>query len=496
MAINSFSKKLWAFLILTGIAMPFAFSGWKALYDGFLERTPPIIKVRDQPRGIGILPVSLKLALLDTGTGLDEVVVRTEQKHKVREIYRQSLGGEARANIEVQFPGINSKLDEGPAVIEIRAFDRSFWSNVATERVELQVDYHRPKVEVLTSQHNAHQGGSQLIIYKAFDEDLYMSGVKVGGNTFYGFPAKKLDKDFEDPSIYMSIYAIDLNQDPNNLPIKVFAEDRVGNVTSATFYNKVLKRNTREVPLRLTEETLRSLVADLASQNYTTLETYYKSFGKKLELTSKRGTTQRSLEEFKLVNEDLRKYDDIELSAFLKKNNENQAISFNGAALERQWNGTFGRPSGTTQRMFGDLINFSFQDQSLGKSLQLGDEIRKPPNSEVEAANDGIVVFSDTLGFYGKTVIIDHGLGLVSIYARMGSVSAHEGDRIQKGESIGTGGESGFALFPQVYYEMRMQGISVDPREWWDPTWLDSQIQGKINEAKKALGIARYVPLE
>lgn len=492
---SSISKKLWAILVITGIALPFAFSGWKALYDGFLERGLPVIKIRDLPRGIGILPVSLKLSLIDSGTGLDEVVVRTEQKHKIREIYRQSLGGEIRANIEVQFPGINSKLEEGPAAIEIKAFDRSFWSNVTTKRIELYVDYHKPKIEVLTTQHNARQGGSQLVIYKAFDEDLYVSGVKVNNNTFYGFPAKKLDPSIIDDSVFVGLFAVDLLQD-SNPSIKVFAEDRVGNVTSATFYNKVLRRNPREVGHKVSDEFLRSQIADLASQNLTNLETYYKSFGKKIDFKAKRGTIERSIEEFKLVNQDLRKYDEAQIDTFLKKYNENQALSLNRASLERQWSNAFGRPGGTTQRMFGENVAFSYQDQALGKAIQLGDEIRKPLESEVEVSNNGIVVFSDSLGFYGKTVIIDHGLGLVSIYSRLNRILAKEGDRVEKGDIIGLAGESGFALWPEVYYEMRIQGVPVDPREWWDGSWLDAQIEGKLGEVKRSLGIANYLPLK
>lgn len=484
------------FLLFVAIAViaalvPIAYLGWSDIYARFypiIERTPPTIRILlNKVRGVGIAPVTVTVQLLDENAGLDEVVIRTEQKGVRREVLRQKLEGEHQRTIHYKFPGVASKLEEGTASIEVRAFDRSFWSNAAEEVAQLQVDYRKPSVDVLTSQHNARLGGSQLIFYKAFDESLVYSGVRVGNKVFEGFPAKGIDPAFVDPSMYAAIYAVDLTQPLTNLKISVFAEDAVGNATSTQFHNSVRPRSESGVSVALTEDTLRGNVSELFESNLAVVTKLEEEIrGSKFEFTSPKGGNERLIEEFKLINERLRRF------------NTDQMVSLisNNYRYEKLWDGPFLKQPGADSIRFGDNVEYKFGERVIGKNVSDGYDIKSSPLAKVVAANSGVVIFSDNLGVYGRTIAIDHGLGLVSLYSNLENTIVSEGDRVEKGQPIGTIGDSGLSPQTHVYYRMMVQGVPIDPLEWWDNAWVGAHIDGKVNEMKKLLGISRYVPLE
>jgi septal ring factor EnvC (AmiA/AmiB activator) len=84
---------------------------------------------------------------------------------------------------------------------------------------------------------------------------------------------------------------------------------------------------------------------------------------------------------------------------------------------------------------------------------------------------------------------IDHGLGVVSIYANLESVNVRKGDTVSRGDAIGQAGSSGFAASPQIYVELRVQGEPVDAEEWIDPGRYHYLFAARIEELKRQLGI-------
>ena len=150
--------------------------------------------------------------------------------------------------------------------------------------------------------------------------------------------------------------------------------------------------------------------------------------------------------------------------------------------FDKLWEGSFVKPFGSLEVPFGVLMRYSFNGRKLGQQYQEGYKIRTSHRAKVHAANGGVVIFSDHLGVYGRMVAMDHGLGLVSLYGRLGEVTVSEGDQVSKGAHIAYAGQTGFATSPQVYFEMRVQGVPVNPREWLDRAWVDAHVDGKIND--------------
>jgi hypothetical protein len=348
----------------------------------------------------------------------------------------------------------------------------------------MQVDYRKPRIEVVSAQHNARAGGSQLVFYKAFDEDLAVSGVRVGIQTFEGFPARGIDKDLEDPSLFVAIYAADRTIGGSEIQPRVFAEDKVGNATSTSFYNKVLDRRSRESIVRVTDEFLRNEISSVAEQNMGELERMAVRQGEPI-FKARPGSEERLLEYFVAVNGPLREYNESVLQSYLK-----------GPSYDRYFEGPFQSFEGVAELRYGDSLKFVYNGKEIGTARETGYQIKMSPGAQsVRALNAGIVVFSDNLGIFGRMVAIDHGLGLVTLYGSLSDVLVTKGELVKSGQSIGVPGRTGLALSRGYRLEMRVHGFPVDVLEWSDGSWFYAHVIDKTNDVKRALGIQVLQPL-
>ncbi len=129
---------------------------------------------------------------------------------------------------------------------------------------------------------------------------------------------------------------------------------------------------------------------------------------------------------------------------------------------------------------FGDERTYLYDKQKIDTQTHLGYDLASLRHSPVVAANTGKVVLAENLGIYGNCVIIDHGLGLFSLYGHLSSISAQEGGVVKKGEEIGRTGDTGLAGGDHLHFSMMLYGIHVNPIEWWDGKWLKDHIQAKL----------------
>jgi murein DD-endopeptidase MepM/ murein hydrolase activator NlpD len=93
-----------------------------------------------------------------------------------------------------------------------------------------------------------------------------------------------------------------------------------------------------------------------------------------------------------------------------------------------------------------------------------GIDISMPTGTPIKAAENGVVIYSgDGLKEYGKTVLIRHDDGLVTVYAHANELHVKRGDKIARGQVIASSGMSGVAKTPRLHFEVRKNASPVDP---------------------------------
>ncbi|MCK5576037.1 MAG: M23 family metallopeptidase, partial [Sphingomonadales bacterium] len=99
------------------------------------------------------------------------------------------------------------------------------------------------------------------------------------------------------------------------------------------------------------------------------------------------------------------------------------------------------------------------------KSPHNGVDVAAPKGTPIQAPADGVAVLVHQDMFYtGKTMMIDHGLGLTTVYAHMDSISVIEGQVLKQGDAIGTVGQTGRATGAHLHWGMTWKGVHLDPK--------------------------------
>jgi len=128
---------------------------------------------------------------------------------------------------------------------------------------------------------------------------------------------------------------------------------------------------------------------------------------------------------------------------------------------ERMWRGKFTAPVGTngTGKGFGARRIINGQP----RSPHSGSDFSAPKGTPVVAANAGKVALVAEFFFPGRLVILDHGLGLYTAYFHLDTTVVNEGDRVERGQTLGTVGATGRATGPHLHFGAQVAGARIDP---------------------------------
>ncbi len=153
---------------------------------------------------------------------------------------------------------------------------------------------------------------------------------------------------------------------------------------------------------------------------------------------------------------------DLDPKTLERVNKESKRIKalFKDIRDERLWQDTFIRPvKGEVTTPFG--VRRILNNQP--RNPHSGVDLRAPEGAPVGACNDGFVVLVDEMFFTGKSVILDHGWGMYSMYFHLSEVRVREGDRVRGGDIVGLAGSTGRASGPHLHWGIRLNGARVDP---------------------------------
>ncbi len=108
--------------------------------------------------------------------------------------------------------------------------------------------------------------------------------------------------------------------------------------------------------------------------------------------------------------------------------------------------------------------NYGYQRQIVGYSIaHKGTDFRAKENTPVMAMNRGVVRVAREGRNYGKTIVLDHGLGLQTFYMHLSKINVNIGELVMPGQVIGLSGQTGYAEKPHLHLTVRINDVSIDP---------------------------------
>jgi len=177
---------------------------------------------------------------------------------------------------------------------------------------------------------------------------------------------------------------------------------------------------------------------------------------------------------FVKVNSELRKINTDQIAAFAAKTSAN-----------RLWEGPFVQLGNSqVEASFADRRTYIYKGKEVDQQTHLGFDLAVTSRVPVVAANAGTVLNASWLGIYGNCVIIDHGMGVQSLYGHLSSFDVKVGDTVTRGQTIGRSGMTGLAGGDHLHFTMLVGGRMVNPVEWWDAHWIADRVQRKLDEAR------------
>jgi murein DD-endopeptidase MepM/ murein hydrolase activator NlpD len=170
-----------------------------------------------------------------------------------------------------------------------------------------------------------------------------------------------------------------------------------------------------------------------------------------------------------------------------RQNNARIAAMAGSTAPEILWQGSFKQLMNTAvEAGFADQRSYVYEGDEVDQQVHLGFDLASTTNAPVLAANGGRVMHAGWLGIYGNCVILDHGMGLQSLYAHLSGVDVAVGDTVEKDEQLGLSGETGLAGGDHLHFTMLLEGHAVTPIDWWSQQWIDDRIVRKLQQAGPA----------
>ncbi len=432
-------------LILLGFVALAIVTGVALVLLGQLERTPPAIHIDLPSHYVGARPFEIEVS--DEGKGLRSISVSLIEAERKIFLFREELDGSPKKAFTVNLGNSGQGIQEGEAVLRIRAADRSYWNftkgNETTYERKVIVDLTRPVVNILSQISRVTSGGSGLVIYQA-SSDTAQSGVQIENYFFKGYPLSGGDT-------WVAFFAHPRNVSPQSRAV-LNAEDRAGNAAQGSLSYQMLDRRYGKTTVSVTDAFIKNHVAPL------------------LEPAARRDSLKKI---FLSINRELRFETDARIREICKE-----------STRQLLWDGPFHQLSNSAVKAtFGLERVYDYGGEIIDRAYHLGYDLAVTKNYPVEAANNGKVIFVGELGIYGKSVIIDHGIGLFTLYAHLSDISVTRGEEVRKKAVIGKTGQTGLATGDHLHFAVLIHGVPVLPLEWWDSRWVRENVSGRLRRA-------------
>lgn len=420
----------------------------------------PEVEIEPSAKGIGArTPVTVHVA--EGGRGLSRVEVQLVQGDRVTTVAEKDYAPrpayafwgprttEDELQVEVGRETVE-ELESGDATIRVVARRAGTWARHPDPKiaeVTLPVRLTPPSLQVVSTQHYVRQGGSEVVVYRVGDTAI-RSGVQAGDRWFPGFalPGGGTNDRF-------AFFAVPYDLDDES-KVRLIAEDDVGNRAQAGFIDKFTPRPYSEGRIELTDGFMNRVVPEIISNT-----SGYRDQG-----------------------DPLKNY--IYINSEMREKNRRRLVELAGKSAEEfMWHEPFlPLPGGQVMSPFATRRTYVYGDEPVDLQFHLGYDLASTRQAPIPAANDGVVLLAEYFGIYGNAVILDHGYGVMTLYGHLSSFDVQVGQRVKRGDSVGRTGQTGLAGGDHLHFGILLQGLPVDPVEWWDKKWLTDRLSRKLGD--------------
>ena len=428
--------------------------------------TPPAITIEKPEKFVGTAtPLQISITAPDA-PAMKPIRIVFEQNGKQTTLFSLDEPGKAQiaqdGNDKVRITHEIGKaavpdLQSGAAKIIVtagRPVMRGLRTLEASASRDVQVRLERPRVSVVSTHHYVNLGGTEFIVYRATPDDVE-SGVVVGDVEYPGYPATGATVDgvkITDPALRVAFFALLYDQDLNT-PMRVYARDPAGNTARADFDHRTFPKPMSKRQIPIDDKLLDRVVPAI------------------LEGTTEVKPDGDNLAKFLVINGELRRKNAEKIASFARQ-----------TSPEMLWRGTVFHDfrNNAVESAFADHRTYLYKGKEVDRQVHLGFDLASFAGVPIVAANRGRVLFADELGIYGNCVIIDHGMGLQSLYAHLSSIEVKAGQDVDKAQPLGRSGMTGLAGGDHLHFTMLVNGRMVNPVEWWDAHWIEDRILRKL----------------
>lgn len=401
-----------------------------------------------------------KVSVAEPKRGLTEVQVVLQQAGRTVKLAEHSFApqppwGLGPMTADKQFEVLVGRdnvqgLIEGEVTIVASVKGAGTWlkaAPAAETQVTLPVRLVPPTLEVRSRNIYPAQGGCEVVIYKV-GKTAVRHGVEAGDWFFPGYP---LPGGTEGEAF--ALFSVPYDHGSAD-QVRLFATDDVDNELRLPFVDRFTPRPFATDTIRVSRNVMERVVKKILGR--------VPAFGDRGDL----------VKTYVAINSEMRKQNN-DLLVKLSKETKPEFL----------WNEPFAQMSAKAVSQFADRRTYYHEGAKIDRQDHLGFDLASTRRAPIPAANSGLVVYADYLGIYGNTVVIDHGYGLMSLYAHLSEISVKVGDRVERAQTVGRTGATGLALGDHLHFTIMLHGLPVTPLEWWDGHWIRDRLALKLGDA-------------
>jgi murein DD-endopeptidase MepM/ murein hydrolase activator NlpD len=431
------------------------------LLAAFRAGSEPEVSIESALPGIG-KRTPIRVVVREPARGLSEVTIEVVQGERATELASRSYTprrpwqfwgprtAQDEFDLEVGSETLD-RIDEGTATIRVvagRAASVLRYPGPVVEELALEVRLRPPALGVQSSFTYVRQGGCEAVVYSVGPTSV-RDGVEAGDWWFPGYP---LPGGGERQRFALFAAPYDLEDRDR---VRLVARDDVGNEARVAFLDQFTPRATKSARFTISDGFLERVVPTILAQ------------------TPQLKDRGDPVENYLAINRELRAQNDRTLVELAERSAE--AFLWKRPFLQM-------RNAAVTSDFAVQRI-YLYGGREIDRQYHLGFDLASTRAAEIQAANDGVVVLARYFGIYGNAVVIDHGYGLMTLYGHLSSLAVSEGQRVERGQAIGRSGATGLAGGDHLHFTTLLQGLPVDPREWWDGHWIHDRLVLKLGAA-------------